>query len=63
MKKRNPIADKQYDKNGQLVKDVEDIGVIDTFAKDNLKKDTIRRFNSDDGILKIKIFSRKIRFI
>lgn len=36
--KRNPIADKQYDENGQLVKDVEDIGVIDTFAKDNLEK-------------------------
>lgn len=36
--KRNPIAEKQYDENGQLVKDVEDIGVIDTFAKDNLDK-------------------------
>lgn len=36
--KRNPIPDKQYDENGQLVKDVEDIGVIDTFAKDNLEQ-------------------------
>lgn len=35
---RNPIADIQYDENGNVVKDVEDIGVIDTFAKDNLEK-------------------------
>lgn len=31
--KRNPIADRQYDENGQLVVDVEDIGVLDTFLK------------------------------
>ena len=36
--KRNPIADKQYDENGELVTDVEDVGVIDTFSKDNLEK-------------------------
>lgn len=36
--KRNPIADIQYDENGKVVKDVEDIGVIDTFARDNLEQ-------------------------
>lgn len=35
---RNPIPDIQYDGHGNIVKDVEDIGVIDTFAKDNLEK-------------------------
>ena len=33
--KRNPIADEQYE-NGELVKDTEDIGVIDTFSTENL---------------------------
>ena len=33
--KRNPIADEQYE-DGQLVKDTEDIGVIDTFSTENL---------------------------
>lgn len=36
--KRNPIADVQYDEHGNVVKDVEDIGVIDTFARDNLEQ-------------------------
>lgn len=36
--KRNPIADIQYDENGKMVKDVEDIGVLDTFARDNLEQ-------------------------
>lgn len=35
--KRNPVADEQYNENGQLVENVEDIGVIDTFSTDNLK--------------------------
>lgn len=39
--KRNPIPDIQYDENGKVVKDVEDIGVIDTFAKDNLEQMSI----------------------
>ena len=33
--KRNPIAEEQYIE-GQLVKDVEDLGVIDTFSTENL---------------------------
>lgn len=36
--KRNPIADEQYDGKGNLVKNVEDIGVIDTFETENLEK-------------------------
>ena len=36
--KRNPIPDEQYDGNGNLVTDVEDIGVIDAFEKENLEK-------------------------
>lgn len=33
--KRNPIADEQY-KDGKLVEDIEDIGVIDNFSTENL---------------------------
>ena len=36
--KRNPIADVQYDEEGQEVKDVEDIGVLDSFSKENLEQ-------------------------
>lgn len=38
--KRNPIADEHY-YNGELVEDVEDIGVIDTFFTENLNKMSI----------------------
>lgn len=36
--KRNPIADEQYDIEGNLVKDVEDIGVIDALSDEELEK-------------------------
>ena len=36
--KRNPIPDEQYDENGNLVTNVEDIGVIDAFEKEVLEK-------------------------
>lgn len=36
--KRNPIPDEQYDKEGNLVKDVEDIGVIDALSEEELEK-------------------------
>lgn len=39
--KRNPIADRQYDENGQLVEDVEDIGVLDAFFEENLEQMSI----------------------
>lgn len=34
--KRNPMPDEQYDENGQLVSDVEDIGVLDAFSEEIL---------------------------
>lgn len=36
--KRNPIPDEQYDSEGNLVQDVEDIGVIDALAEEELEK-------------------------
>lgn len=36
--KRNPIPDEQYDSEGNLVQDVEDIGVIDALTEEELEK-------------------------
>ena len=39
--KRNPLPDEQYDEQGNQVKDVEDIGVIDALSEEKLEKESI----------------------
>lgn len=39
--KRNPLPDEQYDEQGNQVKDVEDIGVIDALSEEELEKISI----------------------
>lgn len=58
--KRNPIPDKQYDENGQIVKDVEDIGVIDTFAKDNLDKIPLEDLTLMTAFWESKYFQERV---
>jgi len=52
--KRNPIPDEKYDSNGNLVKDDEDIGVLDTFDTEYLEQLSIDQLTRMAGFWKEK---------
>lgn len=58
--KRNPIADKQYDEKGKEVKDVEDIGVLDSLSKENLEKYTVEELQLMAAFWESKYFQERL---
>lgn len=58
--KRNPIADEQYDVHGNLVHNVEDIGVIDTFLEDNLENYSLEDIAFMTGFWESKYFQERL---
>lgn len=58
--KRNPIADEQYDEKGNLVYDVEDIGVIDTFSEENLQNYSVEDLAFLTAFWESKYFQERV---
>ena len=58
--KRNPIADEQYDEQGNLIYDVEDIGIIDTFLEDNLENYSLEDMAFMTGFWESKYFQERL---
>lgn len=58
--KRNPIADEQYGKNGILLQDAEDIGVMDTFSTENLEKMSVEELEIMTAFWESKYFQERL---
>lgn len=58
--KRNPIPLEKYDRDGKLVKDDEDIGVVDSFDTDYLEKLTVDQLTRMVGFFKEKYMGARI---
>lgn len=58
--KRNPIADEHYDENEKLIQDVEDIGIMDVFQKDNLEKLSVDELEIMTAFWESKYFEERI---
>lgn len=58
--KRNPIPDEQYDLDGNLVKDVEDIGVIDALSKEELDKIPLEELHGVAAFYESKYLQRRL---
>lgn len=56
--KRNPIPDEQYDEKGKLVKDTEDIGVLDSFSKENLEQLSLESLSFLDLFWKSRYYGK-----
>lgn len=58
--KRNPIPDEQYDSEGNLVKDVEDIGVIDALSEEELEKVPVEELLLMTAFYESKYFQERL---
>lgn len=58
--KRNPIPDEQYDSEGNLVKDVEDIGIIDALSEEELEKVPVEELLLMTAFYESKYFQERL---
>lgn len=58
--KRNPIPDEQYDSEGNLVQDVEDIGVIDALTEEELEKIPLGELQGMAAFYESKYFQERL---
>ena len=58
--KRNPIPDEQYDSEGNLVQDVEDIGVIDALTEEELERIPLGELQGMAAFYESKYFQERL---